>query len=63
MHCPFSCETKNEATAAILVLSILINRYYFQLNTLKTGILVYSFLGSARLLAVSVFMCDPKPRL
>ena len=30
-HCPFSCETENEAAAAILVLSILINRSYFQL--------------------------------
>ena len=33
----------------ILVLSILINSYYFQLNALKPGILVYSFFGSARL--------------
>ena len=55
-HCPFSCETKNKATEAILVLSILINRSYFQLNALELGI--YGFLGSASLLALSVFMCD-----
>ena len=34
-NCPFSCETENEAAAAILVLSILINRSYFQLIALK----------------------------
>ena len=34
----FSCETENEAAAAILVLSILINRFYFQLFALKPGI-------------------------
>ena len=32
------CETENEAAAAILVLSILINRSYFQLIALKPGI-------------------------
>ena len=36
--CPFSCETENEAAAAILVLSILINRSYFQLIALKACI-------------------------
>ena len=38
LYCPFSCETENEAAAAILVLSILINRSYFQLIALKLGI-------------------------
>ena len=38
LYCPFSCETENEAAAAILVLSILINRSYFQLIALKPGI-------------------------
>ena len=28
-YCPFSCETENEAAAAILVLLILINCSYF----------------------------------
>ena len=37
-HCPFSCETENEATAAILILSILINRSYLHLNALKLAI-------------------------
>ena len=37
-HCPFSCATENEAAAAILVLSILINRFHFQLIALKPGI-------------------------
>ena len=41
---------------AILVLSILINRSYFQLNALKPGINKFS--GSASLLALSVLMCD-----
>ena len=39
------------------VLSILINRSYFQLNALKHSI--YRFLGSASLLALSIFMCVP----
>ena len=39
----FSYETENETTAAILVLSILINRSYFQVNALKPGI--YRLLG------------------
>ena len=34
-HCLFSCETASEATAAILVLLILINHSYFQLNALN----------------------------
>ena len=33
---PFLCEIENEAAAAILVLLILINRFYFQLNALKS---------------------------
>ena len=37
-YCPFSYKTENEAAAAILVLSILINRSDFQLITLKPGI-------------------------
>ena len=37
-HCPFSCETENEAASAILLLSILIKRFYFQLNALKPDI-------------------------
>ena len=37
-YCPFSCESENEAVAAILVLSILINRSYFQLIALKPRI-------------------------
>ena len=45
--------------AAILVLSILINRSYFQLNPLKPSIYIYMFSGSASLLAFFVFMCDP----
>ena len=56
-HCPFSRETENETKAGILVLSILINRSYFQWNALNPGI--YSFSGSSSLLALSVFMCDP----
>ena len=44
-HCPFSCEIENEAMAAILVLSILINPSYFQLNAFQPAI--YRFLGSA----------------
>ena len=28
-HCPFSCKTEKEATAAIFILSILITRSYF----------------------------------
>ena len=50
-------ETENETTAAILVLSILLNRSYFQLNASRPGI--YRFLESASPLAFSVFMCDP----
>ena len=42
---------------AILVLSILINCSYVQLNALKPGI--YMFFGPVGLLALSVFMCDP----
>ena len=42
--------------AAILVLLILMNPSYFQLNALKPGI--YRFSGSANLLALSVFLCD-----
>ena len=42
---------------AILVLLILINRSYSQLNALKPGI--YRFSGSASLSALSDFMCDP----
>ena len=43
-HCPFSCETENEApAAAILVFPILIPRSYFQLNALKPGL--YRFSG------------------
>ena len=37
-YCPFSCETENEAVAAILFLSILMNRSHFQINALKPGI-------------------------
>ena len=37
-YCPFSCVTENKALAAILVLSILMNRSYFQINALKPGI-------------------------
>ena len=44
-HSPFSCETENQATAAILVLSILINHSYFQSNALEPG--TYRFSGSA----------------
>ena len=50
-HCPFSCEIENKATAAILILSILINRSYFQLIALKPGII--GFRGSVSLLALS----------
>ena len=41
-----SCETENVATAAISVSAILINRSYFQLNTLKPDIGLYRFSGS-----------------
>ena len=37
-YCPLSCETENEAASAILILSILINRSFFQLIALKPGI-------------------------
>ena len=47
-HCPFyvfthktdnaKFTTEKEAMAAILILSILINRSYFQINALKPGI-------------------------
>ena len=57
-HCAFSCATENEAIEFILILSILINNSYFQLNALKPGI--YRFSGSASLLALSLFMCDRK---
>ena len=53
----FSCETEIEATAIISVLSILINCSYFQLNALKPDI--HRFSGSASLMALAVFMCDP----
>ena len=45
-YCPFSCETETEAAEAILVLSILINRSYFQLIAFKSG--VYRFTASAK---------------
>ena len=34
----FLCLIENEATAAVLILSILINQSYFKLNVLKPGI-------------------------
>ena len=40
--------------AAILVLLILINRFYFQLKALKPG--TFRFSRSAKLLALSVLM-------
>ena len=33
-HCPFTRATENQAMAAILILSILLNRSYFQINAL-----------------------------
>ena len=58
-HCPFSYETENEATAAILVYQIiLLNRSYFQLNALKPGI--YSF---SRSIGIVRFHVRSKPRL
>ena len=44
--------------AAILILSVLLSRSYFQLNVLKPCI--YRFSGSASLLALSIFMSDRK---
>ena len=52
-HCPFSCATENEAMTAILILSILINHSYFQLNVLNRPLYVFP-----SLLALSVFICD-----
>ena len=57
-HCPSSCETENGATVAILILLILLNHSHFHLNALKPAI--YRFLGSASLLALSIFLCDQK---
>ena len=54
-YCPFSCETENEAAAAILALSILINRFYFQLIDLKPGIYKVTALAEGYLSACTVF--------
>ena len=57
-HCPFSCEVESEAMAAILVLSILINRSYFQINALKPGIYT---IGES--IGIVHFHVRSKPRL
>ena len=54
-YCPFSCETENEAVVAILVLSILINRSYFQLIALKPGIYIVTASAEGYLSACTVF--------
>ena len=54
-YCPFSCETENEAAATILVLSILINRSYFQLIALKPGIYRVTAWAEGNLSACTVF--------
>ena len=51
----FSCETKNEAAAAIFVLSILINRSYFQLTAFKPGIYRVTASAEGYLSACTVF--------
>ena len=55
-YCPFSCETENEAAAAILVLSILINRSYLQLIALKPGIYRVTASAEGYLSACTVFL-------
>ena len=51
-----SCETENEAAAAILVLSILINSSYFQLIALKPGIYRVTASAEGYLSARTVFL-------
>ena len=49
------------AMANILILAMFIkNRSYFQLNAWKLGIYTCRFSGSANLLSLSIFTCDPK---
>ena len=56
-YCTFSCLTENEAMTTILILSILINHSYFQLNELKPGIYIHCrFSGSASLLALTILI-------
>ena len=55
-YCPFSCETENEAAAAILVLLILINRSYLQLIALKPGIYRVTASAEGYLSACTVFL-------
>ena len=53
-HWRFSCETKNEVTADIWILSIFIKSFLF--FSLYSGI--YRFSGSVSLLALTVFLCE-----
>ena len=55
-YCPFSCDTENEAADAILVLSILINRSYFQLIAWKSGIYRVTASAVGYLSAYTVFL-------
>ena len=57
----FLGDAENEAKAAILVLSILINRSYFLLNALKSGI--YRFSASASLIGIVYWHVRSKPIL